>query len=61
MVSEAMVRSIRQKRCGTMDPMDELGEATHKCRSTLNTCAEVWFDDMDKLLGGIMKKHHGSE
>ena len=30
-VSESMVRSARQQRCGMVDPMDELGEVTCKC------------------------------
>ena len=30
-VSEPMVHSARRQRCGMGDPMDKLGEVTHKC------------------------------
>jgi len=42
-----------------MDPVHKLGELIHMCCLSGNTCTAVWLDGVDKLLGGIMKKHHG--
>ena len=57
MVSESMVHSVERKMCDMVGLMEELGEVRFRYSSSGNTCTAIWLDDVDKSLGGIMKKH----